>query len=69
MTTSFEPLSAKQQVVKIALVGMLLTPIMLIALFWRDGLFGQHFGAVATITILATSIVPVSSRTWIQRIK
>jgi hypothetical protein len=64
-----EPLTVKQEMVKIALGCVLLMPMMLAAVFCRDSLIGKHFGAVTTITIIAGSIVPVSSRTWIRKIK
>jgi hypothetical protein len=69
MSALFEPLSAKQQMVKIGLVCVVLTPMMLVAVFWRHGFMGQHFGAMCNITIIASLGISLSSRTWIQKIK
>jgi len=69
MTASFEPLTAKQQGAKIALVFPLMVPMVLIATFGRHSLMGQHFGAVCDITLLAALAISVSSRVWIRKIK
>jgi hypothetical protein len=69
MTTSFEPLTAKQQLVKLALCGIVMVPMSLIAAFGRHSLMGQHFGVVCYTTVLASLAISVSSRMWIQKIK
>jgi hypothetical protein len=68
MRAFHEPLTAKQQLAKIGLGCLLLMPMMSVAVFCRNNFMGQHFGAITTITIIAISIVPISSRTWIRKI-
>ena len=69
MRVSFEPLSAKQQMVKIGLVFVVMTPVMLVAVFGRQGLMGQHFGAMCEISIIASAGISLTSRTWSRKIK
>ena len=69
MIAFHEPLTTKQQMIKVALGCVFLTPMLLVAVFCRNHLMEQHFGAITTITIIASSIVPLSSRTWIRKIK
>jgi hypothetical protein len=67
MTASFEPLNAKQQLVKTALVFIVMAPMLLIAAFWRHSLIAQHFGAVCDISIIACAAMSISSRHWLHR--
>jgi hypothetical protein len=67
MTVSFEPLSAKQQLVRIALVFIPMVPMALIAAFWRNSLVAQHFGAVCDMSIIASASISVFSRVWVRK--
>jgi len=69
MKAPFEPLSAKQQLVKMALVFLPMVPMGLIAAFWRNSSMAQHFGAVCEMSIIVSAFVSVFSRTWIRKIK
>jgi hypothetical protein len=69
MRALFEPMSAKQQMSKIGLGFVVLTPMMLIAAFWRHSYMAQHFGAVTTLSMIAVTSLSVSSRSWLQKIK
>ena len=69
MTASLHPLTAKQQVLKIALLCVLLMPMLLIALFFRSSYLGQHFGALGFGTVMASLFVNISVRTWIPKVK
>ena len=69
MTASRHSLTAKQQVLQIALLCVLLMPMVLIALFFRNSYLGQHFGALAFGTVMASLLVNISVRTWIPKVK
>jgi hypothetical protein len=55
--------------VKIGLVFVVMTPVMLVAVFGRQGLMGQHFGAMCEISIIASAGISLTSRTWSRKIK
>jgi hypothetical protein len=69
MIATFQPLNAKQQLVRIALACIVLTPMLLIAVFWRQSLMAQHFGAVCELTIIACAAVSIFSGKRIRKIK
>jgi len=69
MNATFEPLTIKQQVVKLGILFALLLPMTIIALFLRRSEVANHFSLVSMATIIAVACFSLSSRKWIQRIK